>query len=67
VPDGLQRQIPVVTPCGSSVLTRLDDRPRDNARLSSRFKLWVARYFLSPTDLFFSLRTEAWHFLHLVA
>jgi hypothetical protein len=22
---------------------------------------------LSPTDLFFSLRTEAWHFLHLVA
>jgi len=22
---------------------------------------------LSPTDLFFSLRTEAWHFLHRVA
>jgi hypothetical protein len=22
---------------------------------------------LSPTDLFFSLRTEAWHFRHLVA
>src|SRR5208282_4682420 len=24
-------------------------------------------YFLRPTDLFFSRRSDAWHFLHLVA
>jgi len=34
---------------------------------SNRFKLCVPCYFLSPTDLFFSLKTDAWHFLHLVA
>jgi hypothetical protein len=46
-------------PCESGVLTRLDDRPTMKTGFSSRFKLWVPCYFLSPTDLFFSLRTEA--------
>lgn len=45
--------------CESDVLTRLDDRPRIETGFSNRFKLWVPCYFLSPTDLFFSLKTEA--------
>ena len=45
----------------------LDDRPSTKTAFSKRFKDWVPCYFFSPTDLFFSRRTEAWHFLHLVA
>jgi hypothetical protein len=57
---GSHSLIPWTTP-------RRTPAPRTNETSVGRIPPGLGHYFLSPTDRFLRRRSDAWHFLHLVA